>query len=233
LSIINTPEFNNDMEKMMIIKYVSTAFNLFIALSVAILNLYKITEKEFSFKSHASNFLKLHNKINSEIAKSRTLSVDIEILSVIDEYNLLCEYISFNIPVHIKKRIIKNHKISKMPTILADVTPTKEPAVSQINETPTSLMSPVLSKQNHISVARPQPSLLQLQQLQQHLSMHENNDVFIEVSPHSSISEQSYISMNFIPPSFTELAYQMNYSPIRGLHSGKKLKIHKHLKPPQ
>ncbi len=228
LSIINTPEFNNDMEKMMIVKYVSTAFNLVIALLVAMLNLYKITEKEFSFQSHASNFLKLHNRINSEIAKSRNLLIDVEILAIIDEYNLLCEYISFHIPAHIKKKIIKNHKTSKMPTILVDVEPQRIASVTQIKES--------MPKQNSRSSppqARHQPSLLQLQHIQQHLSSHENTDVFIEVSPHSSLSEQSYVSLNFLPPAFTDLPYKMNYSPIRGLHHGKQLKIHKHIKPPQ
>jgi hypothetical protein len=120
LSILNTINFSDNVDKMLIISYISTAFNLLIALSIAILNLYKIPEKEYSFKSHSMNFLKLNNKINAEITKCRTIMQEIDIISIINEYNLLCEYITFHIPSHIRKDIQKNYAKYKLPLLLTN-----------------------------------------------------------------------------------------------------------------
>lgn len=120
LSILNTVNFSDNVDKMLIISYISTAFNLLIALSIAILNLYKIPEKEYSFKSHSMNFLKLNNKINAEITKCRTIMQEIDIVSIINEYNLLCEYITFHIPSHIRKDIQKNYAKYKLPLLLTN-----------------------------------------------------------------------------------------------------------------
>lgn len=127
LSILNTINFSDNVDKMLIISYISTAFNLLIALSIAVLNIYKIPEKEFSFKSHSMNFLKLHNKINAEITKSKTVMINIDIVSIINEFNLLCEYITFHIPSHIRKDIQKNYPSYKFPLLLTNNT--KEPDV--------------------------------------------------------------------------------------------------------
>ncbi len=115
LSILNTTNFDDN-----IIKNVSMSFNLLIALSVAMLSLFKITEKEFSFKTHSSNFLKLHNKINIELAKSKTILSEIEVLPIINEYNLLCEYIIFHIPSRIRKDIKENYNNYKLPTLVTN-----------------------------------------------------------------------------------------------------------------
>lgn len=120
LSILNTTEFDKDMEKIIMTRYVSICFNLLIALSVAILNLFKITEKEFLFKSHSMNFLKLHNKINAEITKCNTIMIEVDILNIINEYNILCEYITFHIPSHIRKSVQKNYPSYKFPILLID-----------------------------------------------------------------------------------------------------------------
>lgn len=212
LSIINTPEFNNDIDKMMIVKNISTCFNLLIALSIAVLNLYKITEKEFSFKSHAINFLKLHNKINAEIAKSNTLMLDIDIMNVIDEYNLLCEYITFHIPSHIRKKTIKNYPSFKMPTMII----TNKRKSQEINKT-TQAQTIVLQE-----------------------SLPSTEDIFIEVSPNSSsATENSHISVEFRniisyenSPFAAIQAYNIPYSPIRVNYKKKKLRVKKST-PPQ
>ncbi len=120
LSILNTVNFSDNVDKMLIISYISTAFNLLIAISIAILNLYKIPEKEYSFKSHSMNFLKLNNKINAEITKCRTIMQEIDIVSIINEYNLLCEYITFHIPSHIRKDVQKNYAKYKFPLLLTN-----------------------------------------------------------------------------------------------------------------
>lgn len=115
LSILNTTNFNEE-----IIRYISIGFNLLIALSVAILNLYKIPEKEFSFKSNAMSFLKLHNHINGELAKSKTLLTTIDVVSIINEYNMLCEYIVFHIPSRIRKDITINYQNYKLPLLVTN-----------------------------------------------------------------------------------------------------------------
>lgn len=120
LSILNTTVFDKDTDisdKLIFINYLGIIFNLLIALSVAILNVFKITEKEFSFKSNSINFLKLHNKINAEIARSKTTSADLDILNIISEYNLLCEHIMFHIPSRIRRDIQKNYQHHKLPML--------------------------------------------------------------------------------------------------------------------
>jgi hypothetical protein len=120
LSILNTTSFDQDTDRFIFISYLGIVLNLLIAMSVATLNVFKITEKEFSFKSHSMNFLKLHNKINAEIAKCKTIMIDIDILSIINEYNLLCEYITFHIPSRIRRDIQKHYPYHKMPILLTN-----------------------------------------------------------------------------------------------------------------
>ena len=120
LSILNSTEFETleGIDKMTLVRYVTMGFNIFIALSVAILNFYKIAEKEFFFKTQAVNFLKTHNKIIIELAKQKTTLSEVETMNIINEYNLLCEYIPFHIPSYIRKSIHKQFKNYKMPVLL-------------------------------------------------------------------------------------------------------------------
>ena len=120
LSILNTTEFINNTDMIPITRNISIACNLLIAISVAILNLYKITEKEFAFRSHSETFLQLHNKINAEIAKSKTIHTKIDILRIINEYNLYSEQLAFHIPSRIRKFIVKNYSNYKLPLSLTN-----------------------------------------------------------------------------------------------------------------
>jgi|LakMenEpi03Aug12_release.lakeMendotaPanAssembly.Ray.scaffolds.fasta_scaffold00441_39 hypothetical protein len=118
LSILNTADFISHTDMISIIRNISIACNLLIAITIAILNLFKIPEKEYSFKTHSDNFLQLHNKITTEIAKSKTIHTKVDILRIIDEYNLYCEKISFHIPTRIRKHIIKDYNNYKLPLLL-------------------------------------------------------------------------------------------------------------------
>ena len=118
LSILNTADFINNTDLITITRNISIGFNLLIAISVAILNLFKITEKEYSFKIHSEQFLQLNNKINTEIAKSKTIHTKVDIMSIINEYNIYCEMISFHIPSTIRKRITKKYANYKLPLML-------------------------------------------------------------------------------------------------------------------
>jgi hypothetical protein len=118
LSILNTTDFISHTDMISITRNISIACNLLIAITVAILNLFKIPEKEYSFKTHSDNFFQLNNKITTEIAKSKTIYTKIDILRIIDEYNLYCEKISFHIPSRIRKRIIKDYNNYKLPLLL-------------------------------------------------------------------------------------------------------------------
>jgi len=122
LSIINSTDSNNDINKLNIIRNIGIAFNLLIAISIAMLNFYKFTEKEFSFRVHATNFLKLNNKINAEIVRNNnnndSSQSQIEILNIIYEYNNISENIVFHFPSRIKKYVIKNYKNYKMPSLV-------------------------------------------------------------------------------------------------------------------
>lgn len=132
LSILNTTVFDEDTGRQMFISYLGIVLNLLIALSVAILNVFKITEKEFSFKSHSMNFLKLHNKINAEVARCKTISADVDIITVIAEYNLICEYITFHIPSRIRRDIQKNYPNHKLPVLLTNSKKDKKSGFQQI-----------------------------------------------------------------------------------------------------
>ena len=114
LSILNTTTIDDDI----VFRYISIAFNMLIALSVAIVNLFKITEKEYAFKNHAQNFLQLNNKLNIEIAKNKSTMTKINILPFIDEYNYISEQISFHIPSRIRKLVIKHYKNYNLPLLL-------------------------------------------------------------------------------------------------------------------
>lgn len=119
VSILNTTEFTKEImgDKIIIIRLCTIIFNLLTAISVAILNVYKITEREFSFKSLSVGFLKIHNKMNIEIARNKNINknIDGELMNLIKEYNALCESLTFHIPEHIQRNLKKNSKIYKLP----------------------------------------------------------------------------------------------------------------------
>lgn len=119
LSILNTT-YTGKEETYYDIKNSGIVLNFFIALSIAILNMYKITEKEFFFSSQSVNFFKIYNKINVEIAKSKSILAPIDIINIITEYNLLCENIHFHIPSHIRNRIRSSYKTYKMPFLISN-----------------------------------------------------------------------------------------------------------------
>ena len=132
LSILNTTELSDSsFDNIVIIRNCGIAFNLLIALSIAILNAYKITEKEFSFKSQSVNFLKIHNKINVDLAKCRNTMSQVDILDIVKEYNLLCESICFHIPSHIQAYVKRNYRNYKQPFMISR--PKKERRVSIIS----------------------------------------------------------------------------------------------------
>lgn len=127
LSILNTSELDQlkGMDKIILIRNITIAFNLLIAVSIAILNVYQITEKNFFFSKHANNFLKLNNKITTDIAKFKATKQNIEIIYIIYEYNILCEHISFHIPSHIRKIINKEYKNYHLPFLILKTKKTK------------------------------------------------------------------------------------------------------------
>lgn len=119
MSILNTTEFSKEVgiDNVLVIRLCTIIFNLMTALSIAVLNVYKITEKEFSFKSLSISFLKVHNKINMEIAKHKSTKKNIEneIINLIKEYNTLCESVIFHIPEHIQNNVKKNYESYHLP----------------------------------------------------------------------------------------------------------------------
>lgn len=118
LSMMNT--YSGNEQASTSIRNIGVVLNLLIAVSIGILNMYKITEKEFFFSSQAVKFLKTYNKVNIEIAKSKTKFEKIDLISIITEYNILCEHIQFHIPSHIRKRILNTYKKYKMPFLLTN-----------------------------------------------------------------------------------------------------------------
>lgn len=132
LSILNTTELSDTtFDKISIVRNCGIAFNLLIALSIAILNAYKITEKEFSFKTQSVSFLKIHNKINVDLAKCKTTMSQVDILDIVKEYNMLCESLCFHIPSHIQAYVKRNYRNYKQPFMLSR--PKKERRVSIIS----------------------------------------------------------------------------------------------------
>jgi len=117
LSIVNTYD-TKDSHTNTSIKHLGVVLNILIALSLSILNIYKITEKEFFFSSQSVKFLKIYNKMNIEIMKTKTEPTNTNIMNIITEYNILCEHIQFHIPSHIRKSIVKNYKNFNLPFLL-------------------------------------------------------------------------------------------------------------------
>jgi len=134
LSMMNTYSVNDEASKS--IRNIGVVLNLLIAISIGILNMYKITEKEFFFSSQAVKFLKTYNKVNIEIAKSKTKFEKIDIISIITEYNILCEHIQFHIPSHIRKRILNTYKKYKMPFLLTNTKKEKKKFWSYFTNSP-------------------------------------------------------------------------------------------------
>lgn len=147
LSIVNGSEFDQDLKQMLMVRYISIGLNLLIALSIAVLNFYKITEKEFAFKSQAMFFLKLHNKIDAESTKSKTTMSEFDMLSIVNEYNLLCEYITFHIPSHIRKHIEKKYSNCKFPFLLTN-TKQRKPSLTSEKSTKKPVQLPPKSRQS-------------------------------------------------------------------------------------
>jgi len=114
LSMMNTyTAYDIDFSKK--IQHISVVLNIFIALSLSILNIFKITEKEFFFNSQSIKFLKMYNKINLELSKKKTIFANSDITNIITEYNILCEHIQFHFPSHIRNKVIKTYRRYKLP----------------------------------------------------------------------------------------------------------------------
>lgn len=122
LSILSSSDFKsiNNIEKQDIIRSFSIGFNLLIALSIAILNVYKIAEKEFFFNSHASSFMKINNNIEVDLAKNKTTLTKIDILKIINDYNFLCESMTFHIPPYIRRSTFKKYHNFNLPLLLLE-----------------------------------------------------------------------------------------------------------------
>lgn len=119
LSMMNTYTSDNTTTNINI-KNIGIGLNLLIALSIAILNMYKITEKEFFFTTYSTSFFKIYNKINIELAKKKSVLANVDIIHIITEYNLLCENIHFHIPSRIREKIKKNYKTYKLPFLVSN-----------------------------------------------------------------------------------------------------------------
>lgn len=122
MSILSSSDFEsiNNTEKQDIIRIFSIGFNLLIALLIAILNVYKIAEKEFFFNSQASGFMKISNNIEVDLAKNKTTLTKIDILKIIYDYNSLCENMSFHIPQYIRRSAFKKYHNLNLPLLLLE-----------------------------------------------------------------------------------------------------------------
>jgi hypothetical protein len=225
LSITNTTEFNkmDDLYYSEIIRYITIIFNVTIAVLIGILTHFKIIEKEYSFKTHSLNFLKLYNKINAETTKCKTIMIDVDILNIINEYNLLCEYIIFHIPDRVRKQIQKNYSSYKMPLL---VTATKK---EQKKDKPSSkyfinmMMDKKLiikddqfaeSSDNKVSNSESNTSTVDLQKIVVEKPYMQNQIYVIPGSQMSTI----YSSPSFNGSPFSIIAdndTKLQYSPIR------------------
>lgn len=121
MSILNTTEFSKEtiIDNTIIIRFCTIVFSFMTAVSIAILNVYKITEKEFSFKSLSVNFLKIHNKIDMEIKKHKNTNKNVEnvVIDLIKEYNSFCESMPFHIPSSIQKKVSLHYINYKFPHV--------------------------------------------------------------------------------------------------------------------
>lgn len=197
LSIFGSMNYNSNIENTVVIN-MTLFLNIFVTVAIAILNFFKITEKEFFFKSYAMNFFKLHNKINAEITKCKTIMIDLEISQIINEYNMLCENITFNIPSRIKNSVAKKYVDYKLPTVLMNNKPEKKKVYmwslfKYKDEKPPSLTESSSSNETTVVIS---------------------TDFTQNVEVNDSIS----IFSNEIIDDISKLPYKISYSPLRAVN---------------
>jgi hypothetical protein len=101
------------------IKLVNIVFNATFALTLALINNYKISEKQANFKSLNLKYTKLTHYIEDKITNDIDLCSKDDIKQIINDYDILEESLDFAYPRFIKRRV-KNRYYGKktLPNIL-------------------------------------------------------------------------------------------------------------------
>lgn len=110
LTILNSSEISND-----ILKIINITINGLNTVVLALVNSYKLNDRINAFKLYKVKYTKLNHLIESIINKNG----EIDLNSIITEYDRLNEELVYQYPDHIKNRIISRYGSSrKLPNSL-------------------------------------------------------------------------------------------------------------------
>lgn len=111
LTILNSSEISND-----ILKIINISINGLNTVVLALVNSYKLNDRINAFKTYKVKYTKLSHLIESLINKNED---NIDLNSIITEYDRLNEELVYQFPTHIKNKIIKRYGGSrKLPNSL-------------------------------------------------------------------------------------------------------------------
>jgi len=101
LTCLNSSNIESDQ-----IKYINISINGIITIILAITTQYKLYDRINLFKAHQVKFTKLNHTIEGYINVDKNISLeDVNIL--VSKYDVLCEELLFDYPVHIKNKVIR------------------------------------------------------------------------------------------------------------------------------
>ena len=110
LTILNSSEISND-----ILKIINISINGLNTVVLALVNSYKLNDRINAFKTYKVKYTKLSHLIESIINKNEQIDLN----SIITEYDRLNEELIYQFPNHIKNKIIKRYGGSrKLPNSL-------------------------------------------------------------------------------------------------------------------
>jgi hypothetical protein len=114
LTVLNSIDVGDDKMKL-----VNIVFNATFALTLALINNFKISEKQANFKSLNLKYTKLTHYIEDKITNDIDLCTKDDIRQIINDYDILEENLDFAYPRFIKRRV-KNRYYGKktLPNIL-------------------------------------------------------------------------------------------------------------------
>lgn len=110
LTILNSSEISND-----VLKIINISINGLNTVVLALVNSYKLNDRINAFKTYKVKYTKLSHLIESIINKNE----EIDLNSIITEYDRLNEELIYQFPNHIRNKIIKRYGGSrKLPNSL-------------------------------------------------------------------------------------------------------------------
>lgn len=110
---------NRILTNMNIVMKSGMVINFILCITMGLMYLFEVAQKEVFFRIYSENYLRLHNTIVTEISLNKTCSVNRDFIKfIMFEYNFLVENAKYEIPTFIKRRTKMQFQNMHIPSYL-------------------------------------------------------------------------------------------------------------------